>query len=178
MNKKLICLLMLVFSLGLTFTACGGDDDNYNNTDVDVDAGYTQGIQGIYAGKLNLAGFVTGLENEITLSKKGENAADLQLNDFTLSLAENVSIPVKNIAMPDVRIARDGDIYKLGKTTGTITVDTGADLSTEVSVEGTVRHGQMLLVIAVGPIPDFEQGLIVTFAGNKILPETKNKKVN
>lgn len=28
MNKKLLCLLMFVFSLGLTFTACSSDDDD------------------------------------------------------------------------------------------------------------------------------------------------------
>ncbi|GAB6120853.1 calycin-like domain-containing protein [Dysgonomonas termitidis] len=46
MNKKLLCLLMFVFSLGLTFTACSSDDDDPVNlslekSEVNVDQGAT-----------------------------------------------------------------------------------------------------------------------------------------
>lgn len=46
MNKKLLCLLMFVFSLGLTFTACSSDDDDPVNltlekSETSVDQGTT-----------------------------------------------------------------------------------------------------------------------------------------
>lgn len=113
MNKKLLCLLMFVFSLGLTFTACSSDDDDPVNltlekSETSVDQGATVTVkitQGNGDYKVSSAGettatasvsgdviTITGVaagETTITVTDKDKKTATLKVT--VVGLADQVA---------------------------------------------------------------------------------------
>ncbi|MDR0825201.1 MAG: calycin-like domain-containing protein [Prevotella sp.] len=157
MNKKLIYLLMFVFTLGLSFTACGSDDDD----------DYAKEIAATYNGKIIIPGMTSadGDANSIVLARASENKVNLALNEIVLQGLGSV----KNIAVKNVPVTKSGDTYALTSTTETIKIKLGeVEVGATVTVSGTVKAGKLDLIIYVKditvlPIPD----LVITFSGTK-----------
>ncbi len=167
MNKKLIYLLALVFSLGLGFTACGDDDDDNPPANPD----YAKEIAATYDGKLKIAQMedIGELSNSIILSQVSENKAKVALNEIIIPLGENISATVKNISVNNIPVSKKDDIYTLAKTNEKIKVNLGdgqEDIDADVTVEGTVTGGKMNLTIKVVDVPVFPV-LDITFEGTK-----------
>lgn len=164
MNKKLICLLMFVFSLGLAFTACSDDDDDDKKDD------YAKEIAATYDGKLTIAEIpVPEMDNSIILSRVAENKVSLVLNEISIILQEGADpVTVKNIKVNNVPVTKSNETYSLTKTTEKIKFDMmGEEEEADVTVEGTVKAGKADLKITVGAVEGFADGLNITFAGNK-----------
>ncbi len=163
MNKKLICLLMFVFSLSLAFTACSDDDDDK------VD--YAKEVAGTYNGKLTIQelGNLEVPNNDIVLSRVADNKVKLSLTEIKLVLQEGANpISIKNIAINNVPVTKSSDTYSLAKTTEKITINVlGADIQADVAVEGTVKSGKSDLKIIVSAVPGFDNGLNISFSGTK-----------
>lgn len=164
MNKKLIYLFALVFSLGFSFTACGDDDD-----DPVVTPDYAKEAAGTYDGNIKIAELtaIGEIPNSLVLSQVSENKAKVALNEITIPGVTSV----KNIAVNNIPVSKDGSTYKLAKTTEKITIDLGQALGgnykTNVTVEGTIKDGKMALTITTGAVPVFDNGLNITFDGTK-----------
>lgn len=163
MNKKLLCLLTFVFSLGLTFTACSSDDDDA------VD--YAAQVAGTYNGTLNVkvgeapAEDVTG--QDIKLKRTGENKAELLIENFSLGEINAGSITVDNIT-----VTESNGTVKLGDISKNVSLMAGA-MSADVAISSsTVKDNKLTLNIKVnnvkmGTTPMPLGDIIVTFAGNK-----------
>lgn len=161
MNKKLIYLLMLVFTLGLSFTACSDDDDDDNKVD------YAKDIAATYDGKLKIQELNNiEIANNIALSRVSDNKVKLALAEITLPLGEGATI--KDISINNVPVTKSGDTYSLTKTTEKITIKfLGEDIPADVTIEGTIKSGVADFKIAVSKVPNFDNGLNISFAGTK-----------
>lgn len=158
MNKKLIYLLMLVFTLGLSFTACSDDDDDDNKVD------YAKEIAATYDGTLTIPGLAAEpitLTKDITLSRTTTNKAKVELKDLVLD--ENMN--VGTISVDNIEITKSGDTYTLKETKTSITIDL-VPTPVDVAVSGTVKDNKLDLKIVVTKIPVFET-LNISFAGTK-----------
>ncbi len=158
MNKKLIYLLMLVFTLGLSFTACSDDDDDDNKVD------YAKEIAATYSGSLTIPDMYNGT-NDITLSRTATNKAKVELKDFVIPTSATTEITVGTIAVDNIEVTKSGDTYTLKETTASITIDL-VPTPVDVKVSGTVKNNKLDLKIDVSKIPAFET-LAITFAGTK-----------
>ncbi|WP_221232980.1 calycin-like domain-containing protein [Dysgonomonas hofstadii] len=154
----------MVFSLGLTFTACSDDDD-------DTTTDYANEIAGTYAGELSIPlGETIGTiktDKDIALTRTADNVATLKLENLSIPLGD-VDFEVGDIVVPNISITKSGSTYTLAETTTTITVPTleGGTTNANVKVKGTVVSGAMTLTIDVDNVPVFET-LTVSFAGDK-----------
>lgn len=161
MNKKLICLLMFVFSLSLAFTACSDDDD-----DKKVD--YARDIAATYAGTLSIPGLSVDpitLDKDITLSRSAENKVKVELKDLTLQVNEGSTMNVGTISVDNIEISKSSGTYTLKETTASITIDL-VPTPVDVAVSGTVKDNKLTLKIVVTKIPVFET-LNISFVGDK-----------
>lgn len=157
MNKKLIYLLMLVFTLGLSFTACSDDDDD-NKVD------YAKEIAATYSGSLTIPDMYDGT-NDITLSRTATNKAKVELKDFVIPTSATAEITVGTISVDNIEVTKSGDTYTLKETTASVTIDL-VPTPVDVKVSGTVKNNKLDLKIDVSKIPAFET-LAITFAGTK-----------
>lgn len=158
MNKKLIYLLMLVFTLGLSFTACSDDDDDDNKVD------YAKEIAATYSGSLTIPDMYDGT-NDITLSRTATNKAKVELKDFVIPTSATAEITVGTISVDNIEVTKSGDTYTLKETTASVTIDL-VPTPVDVKVSGTVKNNKLDLKIDVSKIPAFET-LAITFAGTK-----------
>ncbi|MDH6307824.1 hypothetical protein M2451_000273 [Dysgonomonas sp. PFB1-18] len=160
MNKKLIYLLALVFSLGLSFTACGDDDD-----DPVVTSDYAKEIAGTYKGTLTvtIAGQDTPIEREIKVERTAENKATVSVIGFSFEgIGELGDIVVENIP-----VSKSGETINLAETKKDVTLNIlGVDATVKVTVSGTVKGKVIDLKIPVAEVPVL-QNLNVTFNGTK-----------
>ncbi|WP_163306225.1 calycin-like domain-containing protein [Dysgonomonas sp. 521] len=160
MNKKLIYLLMLVFTLGLSFTACSDDDD---------DESVAQQIAGTYSGELNITGLTSEpISNNIVLSKVNDNTVKMSVASLDIP---NIGT-VTGIDVKSVSITKSGNTYTLTSKNEDIEVDVallGGKKTAKVKVDGTVSsNGAMSLSIVVTEIQDLTgMTLPITFAGTK-----------
>jgi hypothetical protein len=160
MNKKLIYLLMLVFTLGLSFTACSDDDDD--NSDA-------KQIAGTYSGELNITGLTSEpISNNIVLSKVSDNTVKMSIASLDIP---NIGT-ITGIAVNSVSITKSGSTYTLTSGTEDIKVNAallGGEKTAKVKVDGTVTSsGVMALSIVVTEIQDLTgMTLPITFAGTK-----------
>lgn len=161
MNKKLIYLLMLVFTLGLSFTACSDDDDD-KTTD------YAKDIAATYAGTLTIPGLSVEpitIDKDITLTRTAENKAKVELKDLSLEIVEGTATPIGTITVDNIEVSKSGDTYTLKETTASITIDL-VPTPVDVKVSGTVKDNKLNLTIVVTEIPVFNT-LNISFAGTK-----------
>lgn len=160
MNRKLIYLLMLVFTLGLSFTACSDDDDKVD---------YAKDVAATYAGDLKIPGLIgeTPLSNEIILSRASENKVKLILQELVIPLNATTQMKVTGIEVKSVRVSKSDETYKLEKTTENITVKLNGEteMPAKVTVEGTVVGGKINLTIDVEDIDI--PNLNITFSGTE-----------
>lgn len=134
MNKKLLCLLMFVFSLGLTFTACSSDDDDPVNltlekSETSVDQGATVTVKitqgnGDYkvssAGETTATASVSGDVITITGVAAGETTITVTDKD-----KKTVTLKVTVVGLAD-QVA--------GTYSGTLSV-LGQDSESEITLE-------------------------------------------
>jgi len=168
MNKKLICLLMFVFSLGLAFTACSDDDDKKETGD------YAKDIEASYGGTLSIPAFMEGgsavviKDKDIVVTRTAENKAKVVLADLSIPMNETSSFPVGTITVDNIEVSKSGTTYTLKETTSKVTVKgmDGKDVEATVKMSGTVKDGKMALKIYVTDVPVVET-LDITFAGDK-----------
>lgn len=162
MNKKLIYLLMLVFTLGLSFTACSDDDDDDKKTD------YAKDIAATYAGTLTIPGLraepIT-MDKDITLTRTADNKAKVELKELSIEIVDGTPTPVGTISVDNIEVSKSGDTYTLKETTTSITIDL-VPTPVDVKVSGTVKDNKLNLTIVVTKIPVFET-LNISFAGTK-----------
>jgi hypothetical protein len=165
MNKKLLFLLMFVFSLGLTFTACDPDDPKQ----VEVD--YAAQVAGIYNGTLNIkvgeapAEDITG--QDIKLKRTDENKAELLIENFTFGDINAGSITIDNIP-----VTESNGVVKLGDISKNIPLLNGAMTADVAISSGSIKDNKLTLNIKVnnvkmGNSPMPLGDIIVTFAGTK-----------
>jgi hypothetical protein len=160
MNKKLMCLLMFVFSLGLAFTACSDDDDDY-----------AKDIAATYAGTLSIPGLSATpitMDKDIILTRTAENKAKLELKDLTIAMSATSSFPVGTIAVDKIEVSKSGTTYTLKETTSTVQVVglDGKKVDAGVKVSGTVKDKKLGLIINVTNVP-VVNSLVIAYAGAK-----------
>lgn len=165
MNKKLICLLMFVFSLSLAFTACSDDDDDNDKVD------YAKEIAATYGGTLSIPGLgaqpIT-MNKDIILTRVAENKSKVELKDLSIPLGEG-SFPVGNITVDNVEVSKSGDTYTLKETVTTVKVpaiDGSGLVNAGVKLSGTVKNNKLDLKIDVTDVPVVST-LNITFSGTK-----------
>lgn len=158
MNKKIFYLLMLVFTLGLSFTACSDDDDD----------DYVNDITAVYAGDFRIPDLLGSavLPGEFGLFKAGKYTVRMALPELTLPINEVSPLSVSGIEMKNVPVTKVGNTYKLMKTTEDITVvlNGSINMPAKVTVEGTIVDGKMDLNINVEDIdiPNFNMTFTAT----------------
>ncbi|MDR0825206.1 MAG: calycin-like domain-containing protein [Prevotella sp.] len=164
MNKKLIYLLMFVFTLGLSFTACGSDDDD----------DYAKEIAATYAGTLTIPGLSATpitIDKDIALTRTAENKAKVELKDLSIPMNPMdpaVVFPVGTIIVDNIDVSKSGDTYTLKETSTTLKVPSllGDLVDAGVKVSGTVKDNKLALNINVTNVPVVNT-LAITFAGAK-----------
>lgn len=144
MNKKLICLLMFVFSLSLAFTACSDDDDDK------VD--YAKEVAGTYTGSLTLKIPVmeideTIADKKIELTRISDNKVNLKLKEFSYGTLTLGDIPVDEIT-----VTKDGSTYKLADTSKNIDLLGGLMTATVAISSSTVKDGKLNMTIKVNNV--------------------------
>jgi len=169
MNKKFIYLLALVFSLGLTFVACGDDDDDNPPKPTD----YAAQIAGTYNGTLNVKiGEAPGEDvpdQPIKLDRTGDNKSQLVIENFTFAGVNAGTVTVDNIA-----ITESNGTVKLADTSKNVSLASNT-MTADVAVKSSsVKDKTLTLSITVTNIKDKEGETVpdlgtitVTFSGDK-----------
>ena len=160
MNKKLICLLMFVFSLSLAFTACSDDDDDK------VD--YAKEVAGTYTGSLTLKIPVMEIaDKKIELTRISDNKVNLKLKEFSYGTLTLGDIPVDEIT-----VTKDGSTYKLADTSKNIDLLGGLMTATVAISSSTVKDGKLNMTIKVNNVKqggnDMQLGdMNIAYSGSK-----------
>ena len=167
MNKKLIYLLMLVFTLGLSFTACSDDDDDDDNG-----KNYAKEVAGTYTGPLTLKIPVMEVDETITdkkieLTRVSDDKVNLKLKEFSYGPLTLGDIPVDEIT-----VTKDSSTYKLADTSKDIDLLGGAMTATVTISSSTVKDGKLNMTIKVNNVKqggnDMQLGdMNITYSGSR-----------
>lgn len=152
---------MLVFTLGLSFTACSDDDDDNSNA---------KQIAGTYSGNLNITGLTSEpVSSSIVLSKVSDNTVKMSIASLDIPNIGDVT----GIAVNSVSVTKSESNYALTSDTEDIKVNVdllGGEKTAKVKVvSGTITSsGAIELSILVTDIQDLpEVTLAITFSGKK-----------
>lgn len=155
MNKKLICLLMFVFSLSLAFTACSDDDDNDK-----VD--YAKEVAATYNGTLTIdLPEIPSVTQDVKLERTAENKVKMVLENFSFA-----GLDLGTISVANVPTSKSGTSIKLEETTNEVKLSIGGqEVKADVKVSGTVVDKKLDLSISVTKA--LPTAIPVTFSGTK-----------
>lgn len=154
MNKKLICLLMFVFSLSLAFTACSDDDDDK------VD--YAKEVAATYGGTLTIdLPEIPSVTQDVKLERTAENKVKMVLENFSFA-----GLDLGTISVANVPTSKSGTSIKLEETTNEVKLSIGGqEVKADVKVSGTVVDKKLDLSISVTKA--LPTAIPVTFSGTK-----------
>lgn len=154
MNKKLICLLMFVFSLSLAFTACSDDDDDK------VD--YAKEVAATYGGTLTIdLPEIPSVTQDVKLERTAENKVKMVLENFSFA-----GLDLGTISVANVPTSKSGSSIKLEETTNEVKLSIGGqEVKADVKVSGTVVDKKLDLSISVTKA--LPTAIPVTFSGTK-----------
>lgn len=153
MKKYLFFMLALVCSVSL-FVACGDDNDESQPMNAAL-AGVFKGTMDIV---LNDTPIASGLEQNITIEKEGDNRIDLELKNFTLN-----GMALGDIEIDDCTLTAKGDGYTFtGSQTLTLVVG-----KCDASVSGTIDSKSVDMIINVN-VAALSQKVKVNFKGTKL----------
>lgn len=154
MNKKLICLLMFVFSLSLAFTACSDDDDDK------VD--YAKEVAATYNGTLTIdLPEIPSVTQDVKLERTAENKVKMVLENFSFA-----GLDLGTISVANVPTSKSGTSIKLEETTNEVKLSIGGqEVKADVKVSGTVVDKKLDLSISVTKA--LPTAIPVTFSGTK-----------
>lgn len=154
MNKKLICLLMFVFSLSLVFTACSNDDDDK------VD--YAKEVAATYGGTLTIdLPEIPSVTQDVKLERTAENKVKMVLENFSFA-----GLDLGTISVANVPTSKSGSSIKLEETTNEVKLSIGGqEVKADVKVSGTVVDKKLDLSISVTKA--LPTAIPVTFSGTK-----------
>lgn len=154
MNKKLICLLMFVFSLSLAFTACSDDDDDK------VD--YAKEVAATYNGTLTIdLPEIPSVTQDVKLERTAENKVKMVLENFSFA-----GLDLGTISVANVPTSKSGSSIKLEETTNEVKLSIGGqEVKADVKVSGTVVDKKLDLSISVTKA--LPTAIPVTFSGTK-----------
>lgn len=154
MNKKLICLLMFVFSLSLAFTACSDDDDDK------VD--YAKKVAATYGGTLTIdLPEIPSVTQDVKLERTAENKVKMVLENFSFA-----GLDLGTISVANVPTSKSGSSIKLEETTNEVKLSIGGqEVKADVKVSGTVVDKKLDLSISVTKA--LPTAIPVTFSGTK-----------
>ena len=166
MNKKFIYLLALVFSLGLTFTACSDDDDDDTPTD------YAKEVQGTYKGTVNVKIGDDPAEDvpnqNIKIERTADNKIKLMIENFTLG-----TIEAGTITVDDVALTESNGTVKLGDKSKNVSLEIAEGATADVAISSSsIKDKTLTLNIKVNNVKAGEtvlipDDIIVTFSGTK-----------
>lgn len=134
MNKKLLCLLMFVFSLGLTFTACSSDDDDPVNltlekSETSVDQGATVTVK------------ITQGNGDYKVSSAGETTATASVSGDVITITgvaageTTITVTDKDKKTATLKVTVVGYAEQVAGTySGTLSV-LGQDSESEITLE-------------------------------------------
>lgn len=153
MNKKLVCLLMFVFSLSLAFTACSDDDDKVD---------YAKEVAATYGGTLAIdLPDVPSVTQEVKLERTAENKVKMVLENFSFA-----GVDLGTISVANVPTSKSGSSIKLEETTNEVKLSIGGqEVKADVKVSGTVVDKKLDLSISVTKA--LPTAIPVTFSGTK-----------
>lgn len=156
MNKKLICLLMFVFSLSLAFTACSDDDDDNDKVD------YAKEIAATYGGTLTIdLPEIPSVTQDVKLERTAENKVKMVLENFSFA-----GLDLGTISVANVPTSKSGSSIKLEETTNEVKLSIGGqEVKADVKVSGTVVDKKLDLSISVTKA--LPTAIPVTFSGTK-----------
>lgn len=156
MNKKLICLLMFVFSLSLAFTACSDDDDDNDKVD------YAKEIAATYGGTLTIdLPEIPSVTQDVKLERTAENKVKMVLENFSFA-----GLDLGTISVANVPTSKSGTSIKLEETTNEVKLSIGGqEVKADVKVSGTVVDKKLDLSISVTKA--LPTAIPVTFSGTK-----------
>lgn len=154
MNKKLICLLMFVFSLSFAFTACSDDDDDK------VD--YAKEVAATYGGTLTIdLPEIPSVTQDVKLERTAENKVKMVLENFSFA-----GLDLGTISVANVPTSKSGSSIKLEETTNEVKLSIGGqEVKADVKVSGTVVDKKLDLSISVTKA--LPTAIPVTFSGTK-----------
>lgn len=156
MNKKLICLLMFVFSLSLAFTACSDDDDDNDKVD------YAKEVAATYNGTLTIdLPEIPSVTQDVKLERTAENKVKMVLENFSFA-----GLDLGTISVANVPTSKSGTSIKLEETTNEVKLSIGGqEVKADVKVSGTVVDKKLDLSISVTKA--LPTAIPVTFSGTK-----------
>ena len=157
MNKKLIISLMTLICSVFSFSACS-DDDGPKFPPIDTE------IAGNYKGSLDVKldgqAIITALPKNITITKAGDEAIDLELKDFSFGSMALGDIKLLNCVLTE----QDGNYLIASTQTLNLADPIGA---CEAQVEGTIANGIAKVNINID-VTALKQKVEVAYTGTKM----------